>query len=378
MIRAMVVDDEDLAARYTCRLLRNLEVEVLAYYTNPYEAFENINMLKPDVLFLDIEMPEMSGLELAEKVYASGYECEVVFVTAYNEYAIEAFAVNAIDYLLKPISIKDINRSLERVKKRKTTILNNIIRNENKKIKVSLFGKISLYIGDEKKPIHWTTSKSAEIFAFMLLQKGGKEVSKWKLMDEIWPDKNTEKASINLRSTICRLNKTLRENFIKVSLTSTRNGYQLYTNDTDIEVDAFKLENLALAYTKINAENVQKYESIILSCRDMLLEEFSSEWCNVLRETYNRYFINVAHKLIQYYEEASVDSLKVLNIIEPIIAYNPYDEKIINYALRLHYKIGGKRDLQKYYKKYCDMLKNDLEIVPPEAIEELYNFILEK
>jgi len=83
MIKAIVVDDEALTNDYICRLLRNLDVEVMGY-TNPYEAFDNINIQKPDVLFLDIEMPEMDGLELAEKAHVDGYEGEVVFITAYS------------------------------------------------------------------------------------------------------------------------------------------------------------------------------------------------------------------------------------------------------------------------------------------------------
>ena len=79
MIKAIVVDDEALTTEYICRLLRNEGVEAQGY-TNPYEAFDNVNIQKPDVLFLDIEMPEINGLELAEKVHANGYECEIVFL----------------------------------------------------------------------------------------------------------------------------------------------------------------------------------------------------------------------------------------------------------------------------------------------------------
>jgi len=215
MIKAIVVDDEALTNEYICRLLRNLDVEVTGY-TNPYEAFDNINIHKPDVLFLDIEMPEMDGLELAEKAHAGGYEGEFIFVTAYSQYAIDAFRVNALDYLLKPIRDDELKCSIERLKKRINVNLYNKIDSENKKIRISLFGNMSIYVGENKKKIRWMTAKSAEVIAFMLLQKTDTETVKWKLMDEVWPDKNREKADINLRSTISRLNKTLRENALRL------------------------------------------------------------------------------------------------------------------------------------------------------------------
>jgi len=377
MIKAIVVDDEALTTEYICRLLRNAGVEVQGY-TNPYEAIENVNIQKPDVLFLDIEMPEMNGLELAERVYASGYECEIVFITAYSQYAIDAFEVNALDYLLKPIMSEALNRSIERVKKRRSVASYSKVSSTNKKIIISLFGNMSLYVGEEKKPIRWMTAKSAEIFAFMLLQKDEKEVSKWKLMEAIWPQKDKEKADINIRSTISRLNKTLRENAIEISLISTGKGYTLHIKETDIEIDAFNLENMVFSSTKINDENVEYYEGVLSSYKGMILEEFNSYWCYAIRESYHRYFTNGAQKLIKYYESIDAEPLKILNIIELIIKYEPYDEKIRENALRLHYRIGGKKSAEKYYIEYYELIKKDLQIEPTQSMKKLYKWILDE
>lgn len=377
MIKAMVVDDEVLINEYICKLLRDAGVDVQGY-TNPYEVFNNINVYKPDVLFLDIEMPEINGLQLAERIHASGYECEIVFITAYNQYAINAFEVNAIDYLLKPITVEVINKSIERVKKRISSASYIKAINMDKKIRISLFGGISVYIGDRKKTIRWITAKSAEIFAFMLLQKDEKEVSRWRLMEAIWSDKDTEKADINLRSTISRLNKTLRENAIEISMISTGNGYTLHIMDMDIEIDAFKLENIVFSISEINDKNVEYYESVIYSYKYMLLEEFNSEWCYSVRENYHRYFINGARKLEKYYESIDVEPLKILKIIELIIKYEPYDEMIRENALRLHYKIGGRESAEKYYIKYYDLIKKELQIEPTQSMKKLYRWILDE
>lgn len=378
MIKAVVVDDEALTGEHICRQLKSSGVEISGCFLNPFEALDKVNILKPDVMFLDIEMPEMSGLDLAERVYSSGYECEIVFITAYNQYAIEAFEVNALDYLLKPVMAERLNQALERVKKRRMAASVSTIENVNKKIRVSLFGSLSLYVGDENKPIHWVTAKSAEVFVFMLLQRGEKEISKWKISEAIWPDKDKGKADINLRSTISRLNKTLRENAIGISVISTGNAYKLNCEDIDLDVDAFKLEKLVLDSNEINTENVQYYTSVVLSYIDMLLEEFSSEWCDALRVKYHRYFINAAHKLVKHYDKIGVEPLKILNIIDLITKYEPYDEKIREIELKLQYRIEGKQGAAKYYKLYLDMLKKDLGIEPSESMKKVYKYIMKQ
>ncbi|MBV7274507.1 response regulator [Clostridium sp. PL3] len=374
MLKAMVIEDEALTNEHTCRLLRNENIEAVGY-TNSYEAFDNINIYKPDVLFLDIEMPEMDGLSLAENAYAAGYAGEIVFITAYDQYALDAFRVSALDYLLKPIMLEELNRSIERVKKRRTANLYNKSSNPNKKIRISLFGDILLYIGESNTSIRWMTSKSAEIFAFMLLQKGDTKISKWQLMDEIWSDKDQHKADINLRSTISRLNKTLRENDIDISITCIGNGYKLCINELNVEVDAFKLEDIVFDNTQISDKNFECYDSIISSYTP-ILEEFNSEWCYEAREIYHRYFINGAKKLLKYYESIAAEPLKMLKIIEIIIKYEPYDEDIRKFALKLHYAIGGKKSVKKYYLEYSDFIKNELQIDPSYSIKKLYNRIL--
>lgn len=100
-MKAIIIDDERLARQEIKNLLSEYkEIEVIDECANAEEAKEKIAALKPDVIFLDIQMPGKTGLELIEEI--SGLP-EVVFVTAYDEYALRAFEVNALDYLLKPV-----------------------------------------------------------------------------------------------------------------------------------------------------------------------------------------------------------------------------------------------------------------------------------
>ncbi|MCW3102948.1 MAG: DNA-binding response regulator [Bacteroidetes bacterium] len=111
-MKALLIDDERLARQELKSLLASYpEIQVVGEANNAEAAIESIKNLKPDVIFLDIQMPGKNGFELLEEI--SGLP-EVVFVTAYDEYAIRAFEVNALDYLLKPVQP---NRLAETVKK---------------------------------------------------------------------------------------------------------------------------------------------------------------------------------------------------------------------------------------------------------------------
>ncbi|MDN7123713.1 LytR/AlgR family response regulator transcription factor [Pseudidiomarina terrestris] len=118
-IRTLIVDDESLARRgLTVRLQEFPQVELLDECQNARQALEKILELKPDLVFLDIQMPGMNGFELLREVKAKGASLPVVvFVTAYDQYAIKAFEVRAIDYLLKPVDHDRLAQTLTRVEK---------------------------------------------------------------------------------------------------------------------------------------------------------------------------------------------------------------------------------------------------------------------
>ena len=116
--RAIIVDDEALARERVRTLLADAPgISVVAECSGGREAVEQIVAERPDLVFLDVQMPDLDGFDVLEAV-ASEWLPAVIFVTAYDEYAIKAFDVHAIDYLLKPIEPERFRKALARVKKR--------------------------------------------------------------------------------------------------------------------------------------------------------------------------------------------------------------------------------------------------------------------
>lgn len=113
-IRAIVVDDESLARKGLAMRLQEFDnVEVVASCQNGREALDAINANDPDLLFLDIQMPGMTGFEVIEKLQSDNMPL-IVFVTAYDAFAVDAFKVHAVDYLLKPIEEERLRHAVER------------------------------------------------------------------------------------------------------------------------------------------------------------------------------------------------------------------------------------------------------------------------
>ncbi len=120
-LTALVADDEELARDELCFLLGQLEgIDVVAEAANGMEALDEIARHDPDVAFLDVQMPGLTGFEVARQVMESGTGPSVIFVTAYDQRAIEAFEVNAVDYVLKPVDSSRLETAVSRARKRRS------------------------------------------------------------------------------------------------------------------------------------------------------------------------------------------------------------------------------------------------------------------
>ena len=118
-LRALVVDDEQLARDELCFQLAEAHgVTVVGQAENGIEALDQLKRLRPDVVFLDIQMPGLGGFDVARSILADDIESQVVFVTAFDQHAVEAFEVNAVDYLLKPVEPARLEQAVQRVRRR--------------------------------------------------------------------------------------------------------------------------------------------------------------------------------------------------------------------------------------------------------------------
>jgi two-component system response regulator NreC len=167
-IKSIIVDDEREARDRLCELLKKIDgVVILACEGDPEIAIRKIVKLKPDIVFLDIEMPGMNGFEVVHEVRSSIVHTTFIFVTGYDQYTIKAIKNAAFDYLLKPIDIDELKESLERYRK-------------EKKLKLD---PVTIKSKFQNTPL---TDREIEIIQLLIQGKTSKEIA-----DELFISKNT-------------------------------------------------------------------------------------------------------------------------------------------------------------------------------------------
>jgi two-component system LytT family response regulator len=141
-IKVLIIDDESLARELVRKYLSDIPgTEILGECENGFDALKAIHELKPDLLFLDIQMPKLDGFELLEVL---DHKPEIIFTTAFDQYAIRAFEMNAVDYLLKPFSRTRLEQALEKARGR-------IQAKKNHDVPLSALQQLQQQVDDDRK-----------------------------------------------------------------------------------------------------------------------------------------------------------------------------------------------------------------------------------
>ena len=177
----IAVDDERLVLEDMRDICTKFgEVTRFDAFSNPADALEFVAVNDDvDVAFLDIEMPVMTGLELAKRLNRIKPEIKIIFVTGFKEYAFEAFGVNAIGYVLKPFSAEMVKKELLKVK----PLFEN---HEKPGTFIKTFGYFDVFVED--KPVYFSSSKSKELLALLVDRRGG-SVSTENAINVLWPER---------------------------------------------------------------------------------------------------------------------------------------------------------------------------------------------
>ena len=154
-MKVVIVDDERIMAAELKMMIEELypEIQTAGVCHDGEAALQMIMKLKPDIVFLDIEMPGMNGLQVAEQLTIIDHAPVIVFVTAFDEFALKAFAVNAVDYILKPLDGSDIQRVMKKIEKLLERHSNPIVAKLKSPSKAGYMRRISMEYGDRMEII---------------------------------------------------------------------------------------------------------------------------------------------------------------------------------------------------------------------------------
>lgn len=360
MIKAVLVDDERPALREIEFLLKKYPyVSVIGMYTNPQTAIEEIGRLKPHAVFLDINMPQLKGIDAASKIMEASPDTDIIFVTAFDHYAVEAFELHALDYILKPVNPDRLRKSVERLAKK-----SNVLENGGEKLQVRCL-KIFQMAWENRAPVKWRTEKTKELFAF-LLHNHGREISKEELLDKLWPEADPDKAIRQIYNGIYYIRKTLEEYGVDRSLISIGSNYNLKLGPVDFDVK--HLYELEQGDSTDSLETLEEIEALYTG--DYLEGEYYP-WAQSERERLVNFHQQCLIKLSRHYIDRKQFEKAEAKLIK---AYerNPYGETVTELLLKLYIETGERSKAIRHFNSYSELIKEELGIKPGYKLYELY------
>lgn len=231
-MRIAAVDDEaHVLERFERMVLGINELNLCGLFETGEQLLGYLNENPLDAVFLDIEMPGVNGLQLSEQIQNLNENIDIIFVTAYNQYAVEAFELQALDYILKPLSEERLAKSVNRLLKTRKNV------NAPENLFIQCLGGFEVFLNGEA--MTWKNTKAKEVLAF-LVHENGVPVGWEKIADAVWPDFNSEKAQTNFHATTYLLRKRLAEAGISHILECVRGNYRIATDKVDCDV--YKIE----------------------------------------------------------------------------------------------------------------------------------------
>lgn len=226
MWRVIIVEDEKPILGLHARLLETYgPFQIVGCFESPFDALQEIPKLQLDALLLDIEMPRMTGLQLAQSLVESGIDVPVIFTTAHQQYAVQAFRVQALDYILKPMTPNTVKQLDERLQKYYGKKQKPAVKNE---LHVQLHGEAYARKGEQLAK--WPTRITEELFYYFLLHEN-KLCLKWRIIDDIWAHVEEKRALANLYNTIYRMRQLFMELDVPIVIDRINDGYIMNTNN---------------------------------------------------------------------------------------------------------------------------------------------------
>ncbi|MEC2343100.1 response regulator [Paenibacillus barengoltzii] len=365
MMKVVLLDDEKPALRVLGRFIgdRN-DVQVVGAYTDPTEMLNDVKELMPDLIFMDIEIPEMNGLEIAARLREIQENTEVVFVTAYRQYALEAFRVSAVDYLLKPIDPEMLHHTLDRILKRR--VRRTVGTETGSSPGIRCFGGFDI-TKKTQVPVHFPTAKAEELFAYMLVHRNT-TISKWTICDNLWPDiSSPENVMHKLHVTMHRMKKTLQEAGIQVRISSLKGYYQMECEES---CDYFQFEQRVSRELSADQGNPEALMKMLGLYKGPLFAHRDYPWCEEERERMFRYFATASKRVAKWYQER-MQYPQASEVLHALILHDPIDEEAHEMLLRMYLNLQDKHSFLAHYEKVKKTYSEELGTFPPEILSSM-------
>lgn len=348
MIRTIVVDDEWYNLEETCDCIRETGfMSVESCCRDAAEALREADRVLPQAAFIDIELPGMDGLSLAEKLLEKYPELKIVFITGWNQYAVAAFELNALDYIMKPLSRERFQKMALRLKKQ----LEPAGMVKPGTLTIRCFGGFEAVMNGA--PVIWERIKAEELFAFLLVHHDA-PVNKDVILENLWPDHERAKSLTILQTAVCKIRNIFSVCSGTVKLTYADNKYGLFLPEADC--DYLQADNSLVRFRSSQPETFGAVEAVCEIFGKDLFAGCGYLWSEEVGEDMRRRLKSALRKISQFYRENSDDTrgLEALRLLARLSPDVESDQRLYLGALRA---AGMESEAVKHEKWLWETLK---------------------
>lgn len=375
-MKVILVDDEPVMHLIMRKMLAKYpEVHVMETFgdTQAAVAFLSDNT-DVELAFVDISMPGGSGLTFAAKMDEAGCKTQIVFVTSHKDYALQAFELSVIDYLVKPVTQERLERTIHRALASRKTV--QTLQSADSAIqgvsRVSVTTLGDFFVRNESGRVKWISSKSTELFAYLLLNRG-RRISRSRLVADIFAGMTSMNAEKYLNTTVYQLRKSLEPLGLREAIRSENDGYALELDDVVIDYEEFEYQAGKLG--SIGAANVEEALNVERLYTGELFGNKAYVWAihetDRLAERSASFVRNLAETLLAIPNTASASKLLL-----KLHARNPLDESVVSLLMKKYGQDGDKKGLTAQYTDYVRLLRRELGIRPSNELLMLYDSLV--
>lgn len=366
-MKIILVDDEALVLNQIQRMLSGYsQLSVVGSFRNAREAIARMQELQPDVIFFDIHLPELSGIDAVELAREACQGVDIVFVTAYNEYAIQAFDLNAVDYLLKPLHQARLDQTIKRLMQKRWHKQEDITLTAPSRILCFRSLRFQRSGGFTEIP-KWRTSKTQELFTYLLHHRGN-IVPKETLLELLWPELDAKQATSQLYTSIYHIRQCLKQMGIDAPIRNLtiQEGYVLDTSRIRIDVDEW--ENGLRQAGGVNLiDSHSELRRLLEIYEGDYFQEHGYWWAENERERLRKLWYQHARSLARFYEKAGMRK-EALAMYERIQDADPYNEEDGLALMKLYTATGRHKEAERHYHKMDQLFSNELRIGLPARL----------
>ncbi|HZG73337.1 MAG TPA: response regulator, partial [Chondromyces sp.] len=299
MIRTIIIDDEELSIISLRKKLQRFPIiDVVKTYNSHKQLLSDLKHEKVDAIFLDIEMPGISGMDLSEEILNIQSSIQIVFVTAHSEYALQAFEINSMDYLLKPVTSNRLAKTIDRLVK-SLEGKKGCPSQESHHIHLDIKCFNELQVFHQNKTVHFKTAKVKELFAFLLTHYNT-YVNRDLIIEKLWPDQEYNKSKIYLHTCFSHLRKTLHELGYPKCITFSNSSYILSLDH--FYCDAIEFTRIVRDLKTLDPTNIETAEKAVQLYTGSFLALNGFDWAYSYAQNYEGMLMDLLDKLTKYFQ----------------------------------------------------------------------------